>query len=220
MAAHVAGASAAGSRPAARACRGEDGGCRRWPPPPPGARRAAAGRRAPGRRRTARTLSTRIPGLQVQGVGGDVVGCPGRLHGHDRLRRDPTGDAPELARVAEALGERSTTPVSEVVVPVVEEVVGAHVGPAVERDERRDPELQAVSQLQQPDAEGRTWSDIATLAAARGLGERGQHRARRAGRDDAHAGRADQTHAVARANSTSLRWPPPRPGRRRRSRWR
>jgi hypothetical protein len=25
---------------------------------------------------------------------------------------------------------------------------------------------------------------------------------------------------VARANSTSLRWPPPRPGRRRRSRWR
>ncbi len=120
------------------------------------------------------------------------------LHRHDRLAAGDTAGQPgELARVPERFEVQQDHVGVGVLVPVLDEVVAAHVGLVAHRHERRDAEPDLTGLGEQLDSE--------PTGLRRERDPAGNGRERReggveadvvAGVDDAHAVRADHPHAV------------------------
>jgi hypothetical protein len=122
-------------RPRRRRRRASDP--RRCPPAPPGRRgqgwhastRAACSCASVSTRTTPVCDSPRLP-RGIGGVAGVGARCALALDGHDRLgAAELAGDAAELAGVAERLEVQQHQLGALVVGPVLEQVVGGHVGP-------------------------------------------------------------------------------------------
>ena len=81
--------------------------------------------------------------------GRDAERGPPRPHDHDRLaRRQPAGDAGELARVAHALEVEPDDGGALVLLPVLHAVVPGHVGAVARGHEGRDPDPAAFGGLE------------------------------------------------------------------------
>ena len=139
-------------------------------------------------------------------------GCPrtrrraAALDRDDRLAvADSPGDPGELARVSERLEVEQDHVGVRVLLPVLEEVVARQVGLVADRDERRQPEAQAVRGFDDRDPEAAALREEADAP--------GRRRERDERRVEPHLGRgvehaeavgADQPHAVRAADLDQL----------------
>ena len=139
-------------------------------------------------------------GLLVERRGGGVRRCrrPGRRRSACGGRQ-PSGDAGELPRVAEALRVEEDDRRLRVVLPVLQQVVAADVGPVAERDEAGQADAEPRGHLQDARAErAGLQRDRDAATGDPGGRQHGPQRRRPARGEDAHARRPDDPHARCR----------------------